>query len=178
MTYEGGRPSKKLVPSLSEERSCEHTYSDEGGMTLEVECVGCSGGQSIDNAKCASGIVNILASGVRPDSIVLKGHIHVRYRGQAVGLLCESASALAAVRRLAARGTDASDAKCRTCPASRHRLAPDVVRFIRAEPVLFGARREALSENLTQRLARVGCKKVRECVTQVVWAGCPRRGGA
>ncbi|MGD9962436.1 MAG: hypothetical protein AB7S97_00830 [Thermoplasmata archaeon] len=176
MTRHSGKPSKKMVPSLSNDRKCEHRFTEGDSMTLEVDCGDCSGGQSIENPKCASGITNILALGVIPDAVVLKRHIHVRYRSDRITRLCESASALAALRRLEAQPAEPSDRRCRTCPASRQRLASEVIRRIQADPVSFGPSRKALSDMLASEYAATGCPRLSECIAQVVEAGLPNRG--
>lgn len=178
MTHHSTRPSKKLVPTLSSDRSCEHAFAEEDVMTLEVDCSDCSGAQSIENAKCASGIMNILASGIIPEAVVLKRFIHVRYRAERIARLCESASALAALRRLEAQPEGVSDDRCRTCPASRQRVASEVIRIIRADPMAFGSSRRAISDRLLRELGAVKCPEFGRCVAQIVWAGCPSPGGA
>ncbi len=176
MTRHSSKPSKKMVPSLSSDRRCEHRFSEDDAMSLEIDCSDCSGAQSIENPKCASGIMNILASGVVPDAVVLKRYIHVRYRSERLDRLRESASVLAALRRLEAQPAELSDKKCRTCPASRHRLASEVIRRIQADPISFGASRRDLSDRLTSELAATGCPRLAECVAHVVWMGMASRG--
>jgi hypothetical protein len=176
MTHHSSGPSKKLVPSLSNDRRCEHRFNEEDAMTLEVDCSGCSGAQSIENAKCASGIMNILASGVAPEAVVLKRFIHVRYRSERIARLRESALALAALRRLEAQPAESSDKKCRTCPASRHRLASDVIRMIQADPMYFAPSRRTMSDKLMSEHASAGCPKLAKCVSQVIWTGSPAQG--
>lgn len=171
MTRYGGMPSKKLVPSLEGNRRCEHRYLEDGSMTLEVECKDCSGAQSLENVKCASGVVNLLASGIIPESIVLKRYIHLRYRSDGIAHLRECASALAVLRRVETQQTRASDRKCRTCPASRQKLAANVARTLQSDPASFGPSRKALSDRLVSEYASCGCTRLRTCVDQVVWAG-------
>lgn len=177
MTHHRSRPSKKLVPSLSHDRSCDHRYTEDDAKTLEIDCGTCSGAQCIENAKCASRIANILATGIIPEAIVLKRFIHVRYRSDRIVRLCESALALAALRRLEAQPEESSDNRCRTCPASGRKLAPEVTRRIRTDPAAFIASRRALSDMLTKELAIVRCPELGRCVAQVVWTGYPARGG-
>lgn len=178
MTRHSDRPSKKLVPSLSNDRKCEHRFTEDGAMTLEIDCGDCSGAQSIENPKCASGIMNILASGVVPEAVVLKRYIHVRYRSDRLARLRESASALAALRRLEAQPGEPSDRKCRTCPASRQRLAAEVIRRVQADPVSFGPSRKALSDKLASEHASAGCPQLARCIAQVVSTGIPTWGPA
>lgn len=178
MTRHSRAPSKKLVPSLNQDRTCEHRFTDDDAMTLEIDCLECSGAQDIDNAKCASGIANVLASGMLPEAVVLKRFIHVRYRTDRIARLGESALALAALKRLEAQPEDASDKKCRTCPASRRRLAPEIMRRIRSDPIAFGAARRILSDRLVAEFANVRCLELRRCVAYAVWAGSAPAGGA
>ncbi len=178
MTHNSTRPSKKLVPTLSNDRSCEHVFTEEDVMTLEVDCSDCSGAQSIENAKCASGIMNILASGVLPEAVVLKRFIHVRYRADRIERLCESASALAALKRLEMQPGSVSDDRCRTCPASRAKLASEVIHMIRADPMSFGSSRRTISERLLREFSSVRCPELGTCVAHIVWAGIPSPGGA
>jgi len=176
MTPHSPKPSKKMVPSLSSDRRCEHRFTEDDAMTLEIDCLDCSGAQSLDNPKCASGIMNILASGAMPEAVVLKRYTHVRYRSDRLARLRESAAALAALRRLEAQPAEPSDKKCRTCPASRHRLASDVIRMIQAEPLSFGPSRKTLSDKLMQELAAVGCPRLTGCVSHVIWTGVSCQG--
>jgi hypothetical protein len=176
MAHRSDRPSKKMVPTLSDDRTCSHRYNEGEGMTVEVDCSQCSGGQSIENQKCASGIVNILASGIMPDAVVLKRFTHVRYRADSVSELFESASALASLRRLEGRPEESSDGECQTCPASRRLLASEVVRRIRSNPMSFRHVRESLSDTLISQFSSVACPGLAGCVAQVVWAGAIRRG--
>lgn len=171
MKNRSARPSKKLVPTVRSDRKCEHAFDEEGVMTLEVECSACSGAQSIENAKCASGIMNIVAAGVVPEAVVLKRFTHVRYRSDRIAQLCDSALAMAALRRLESQPEELSDKKCRTCPASRPRLASEVIRRIRDDPMAFGPSRKTLSDRLSVEYANVGCSRLMQCVEQVVWAG-------
>lgn len=177
MTRRSAGPSKKLVPSLSNDMKCEHRFEEEDGATLEVDCSRCSGAQSIDNPKCASGVMNVLASGLAPEAVVLKRYIHVRYRSHRIAGLCESASALAALRRLQGQADDSSDDGCRTCPASRRVLAPEVIRRLQADPLVFCRSRDSLSDSLMSELSGVRCPRLSRCVAQAVWAGLSHPGG-
>mgnify|MGYP001024441132 FL=1 len=178
MTPHASGPSKKLVPSLSHDRTCAHRFAEDDAMTLEIDCSDCSGAQSIDNPRCAAGIVNILALGVVPDEVVLKRYIHVRYRSERFGRLREAAGSLAAVRRIEEQQDAPSDRRCRTCPASRHRLASDIVRAIRTDPVSFCASRSSLSDRLAKDLESVDCPRLGQCIRAVVSAGSADQGGA
>lgn len=171
MTRHSNRPSKRLVPSLSYDRMCDHRFTKDDTTILEVDCTECSGAQSIDNPKCASGVTNILASGILPEFVVLKRFIHMRYRADRLRHLYEASAALSALRRLETHVQGASDKRCRTCPASEHKLAPDVVRWIRTDPSSFASLREGLSDKVVLRLSEVSCPDLRRCVRHVVWAG-------
>lgn len=176
MTQRAAGPTKKLVPSLSSDRTCEHRFTEEDGITLEVECTDCSGAQSIDNHKCAAGIVNILASGVVPEAIVLKRHMHVRYRSESMRRLRDAGSALAVLRRIEAQPDGASDRRCRTCPASRRRMAAELTRRIRADPCAFRASKAAVSDSILEGLKDVGCPDAPACVEQFAFSVTLGRG--
>lgn len=177
MTPTRGRPSKKLVPCLDADRTCDHRFVEDEGMTLEVDCRDCSGAQSIDNARCAAGIVNVLASGVVPEAVVLRRYIDVRYRSERIWGLRSAAASLAALRRLGEQPNEPSDKRCRTCPASRGRLASEMVRRVRADPVSFSESRASLSDVLARELSSVACPRLRGCVAAVALAGRPDQGG-
>lgn len=178
MTRNGDGPSKKLVPSISSDRTCEHRFTEEDVITLEVECGDCSGAQDIQNDKCAAGIVNILAAGVMPEAIVLKRHIHVRYRGGSMGRLRDAGSALAVLRRIEAQPGTASDKRCLTCPASKQRLASDLIRRIRSDPGSFRPSERAVSDIAQEGLGSVSCPNRSKCVEQFAFAVTLGRGGA
>lgn len=148
---------------------CEHSFVDDA--TLEVDCSRCSGAQSMENPKCASGIMNILASGLVPEAVVLRRYTHVRYRSDRIVALCESASALAALRRLQSQADAPSDDQCLTCPASTRLLVPEVIRRLQADPLRFCHSRDSLSDGLASERSAVRCHRLSRCVAQVVWAG-------
>jgi hypothetical protein len=176
MTPNRGGPSKKLVPSLGPERTCEHRFVEEDAMTLEVDCRECSGAQSIGNPRCAAGVVNVLASGVVPEAVVLRRYIDVRYRCERISGLRAAAASLAALRRLADHQQEPSDKRCRTCPASRGRLASELIRRMRADPAAFCSSRARLSDVLARELSSVACPRVTSCIAAVVAAGQPDQG--
>jgi hypothetical protein len=176
MTPSRTGPSKKLVPSLGPDRACEHRFVEDEAMTLEVDCRECSGAQSIDNPRCAAGMVNVLASGVLPEAIVLRRYIDVRYRSERIAGLRAAAAALAALRRLADEQHEPSDRRCRTCPASRGRLASELVRRVRADPASFCSNRARLSDVLARELSSVACPRLAGCIGAVVSAGRPDQG--
>lgn len=176
MTHHGDRPTKKLVPSISPDKTCEHRFTEEDVITLEVDCMGCSGAQSIENGKCAAGVVNILASGVLPEVIVLKRHMHVRYRSGSTRWLRDAGSALAVLRRVESQPEGSSDRRCLTCPASRHVLARDLTRMIRSDPRSFRASRAWVSDAVLGGLGDLKCPSVSRCVGQFASTVVP--GGA
>jgi hypothetical protein len=156
-------PTKKLVPTVSSEEPCKHAFSHDGGLILEVDCATCSGAQDLNNGKCVAGIVNILASGVVPDTIVLKRHIHIRHRADSISWLLSLATCMASSRRMQESGSGPSDSRCRTCPASRERVASLLVAKIREDPMTFPTQEAALSDMLLEMLQSVDCPDAPRC---------------
>ena len=75
---------KKLVPAMSRELACPHTYQEEDELRLEIDCSSCPGPQDVMNRRCMTGMVNILCSEAVPRTVILKRHIHKRYRESAL----------------------------------------------------------------------------------------------
>lgn len=167
MTPKNGRPSKRLVPRMAGDRTCDHVFVEEEGMTLEVDCTECSGPQTMDNARCASGIIDILASGVLPDTVVLRRYIDVRYRSERIVGLCAAAASLAALRRLKEQPGEASDRRCRTCPASKSRLASELIRRVRADPASFFSSQSSTPGGLRKELSSIDCPRLGRCIETV-----------
>ncbi len=159
-------PSKKLAPAISLERCCPHEWCEEDGLQLEIDCSACSGGNSLTNPKCLSGILKALTAGGLPDSIVLKSYIHKRYRGDSVGSAAAIASDLAALNRaLASASLDRpTDKRCRTCGASTENLLASLRRTILAEPALYASDRGILISRVREDIVPEDCSRVEECL--------------
>src|SRR4030065_369296 len=110
-------PTKRMAPSASPETCCSHEYLEDDDLVLSIDCNACAGAHDLSNQRCYAGVLNILASGAQPDSIVLRRYIDKRYRGEAVKAAALAASERASPRRGIAALEPPSDRRCRTCPA-------------------------------------------------------------
>ena len=157
-------PSKKLAPAIDSETSCPHAFNDEDGFELEVDCQDCPGASDIQNRRCASGMIQILASGARPESIVLKRYIHKRFRGEHVELLRAAAEELSALNRAISATSPPSDKECRTCSASTHRLIPELRARLLEDPARYVSAPDWLSEILCSRASATTCVRAAACM--------------
>ncbi len=147
---------------------CPHSYTNEHGLQLEVDCSTCSGAQDINNSNCAKGILNIFRSGVEPDSIILKRYIHRRYRSESFKLLCELAAELCVLNRIVSTHIISSDKKCQTCSASKNETAGYLIDQLRHDPVAYRMRKLELSAKLDDLALEASCPKAHECLREVL----------
>jgi hypothetical protein len=157
-------PSKKLAPAIDSETTCPHTFNDEDGYELEVDCQACPGASDIGNKRCASGVTNILVTGAHPEAIVLKRYIHKRFRGGQVEALRAAAEELCALNRAISAAVPPSDKECRTCQASARRS----ISFLRArlldDPLGYVPGSALLHDELRSKASATTCTRAHACI--------------
>ncbi len=168
MRQRSSGPTKKLAPSRHADVHCPHSYTNEYGLQLEVDCSACAGAQDISNGNCAKGILNIFCSGIEPDSIILKRYIHRRYRSESFKMLCELATELCVLNRIVSTHVIPSDKKCLTCPASKGKSAEYLIHQLRQDPVAYTKRKPALSDRLKEVASKASCPKGYECLSEAL----------
>lgn len=176
-------PSKKLAPTIDSETSCPHTFNDEDGFELEVDCQACPGASDLGNRRCASGVTNILVTGALPEAIVLKRYIHKRFRGGQVDALRAAAEELCALNRAISAATPPSDKECRTCPASTRRAVASLRGHLLDDPVGYATGYARFSDELRSKASATTCARARACIDDTLSVstlekrkGCERRG--
>lgn len=161
-------PTKKLAPTVDSETSCPHSFNDEDGFELEIDCQECPGASDLHNKRCASGMVHILATGARPESIVLKRYIHKRFRGGQVGLLCAAAEELCALDRAISAAEPPSDKECRTCVARATRVIAAMRARLLDDPADYFERATELSDRLRSKAMATTCARASSCLDETM----------
>ncbi|MCU0858977.1 MAG: hypothetical protein MUE55_00065 [Thermoplasmata archaeon] len=161
-------PTKKLAPTVDSETSCPHSFNDEDGFELEVDCHECPGASDLHNRRCASGMVHILATGARPESIVLKRYIHKRFRGAQVELLCAAAEELCALTRAMSAAEPPSDKECRTCVARATRVIAAMRGRLLEDPGSYFERAAELSDQFRSKAMATTCARARTCIDETL----------
>lgn len=161
-------PTKRMAPSHSPETSCPHTFLEDDGLVLSVDCNACAGAHDLGNQRCYSGVLNIMASGAEPDSIVLRRYIHKRYRGEPVRTTKTAASELASLRRGLAATEPPSDRRCRTCPASAHSVLVQARLRLVEHPLSPPMTRTAMTSLILQGIHENACEKAPTCVSEAL----------
>ncbi|MDH3364792.1 MAG: hypothetical protein OEM29_02135 [Thermoplasmata archaeon] len=167
---------KQLIPALSSEVKCPHNYRNDDELLLEVECSECPGTQDLTNNRCLAGILQILCSEARPNIIILKRHIHRRYRESALLPVLEAASDLAAMNRALSTRPEPSDRRCQTCEASVPRLVNRVRRELLDSPMEFISDRRGTITRLHEELGDVDCMHAPACVRRALGVDSGRGG--
>lgn len=162
---------KKLVPALSRETKCPHEYDDDQELCLEVECGGCPGAQDLTNNRCLTGILQILSSEAKPETVILKRHIHRRYRESRLSVVFTAASGLAAMNRALSTRWEPSDRRCLTCEASIPRLVARIRQELLECPVEFMDNRPAVIARILAELEDIDCPRLHDCVDRSVKTG-------
>ena len=157
---------KKLVPALNHETKCDHAYDDDGELSLEVECANCPGAQDLANDRCLAGILQIIATEAKPEALVLKRHIHRRYRGPTLRPVLATAADLAALNRVLSARWEPSDSRCRTCDASTPELAARIRVKLLDRPTAFMEDRRKAVEGFLPEDNAVPCGGARACVAR------------
>lgn len=155
------------MPRLDPETKCPHVFSEEGGLQLEVDCQACPGAQDLMNERCAAGIVHVLSSEATPSTIILRRHLHKRYRGAHVQGLAAASSLLSALDRKIRSGKRPSDEPCRTCRASEVMLAIALRQRLLEDPHGFIADRDSVADRVAAESAPVKCGRSAECLARV-----------
>jgi len=167
----GQGPTKRLIPSMSSDKPCPHRYSEEEGLQLEIDCLECPGPQDLGNSKCLAGVVNVLSGGAIPESIVLRGYTHRRYRGGTLALATKAASMLARVNRTISSAERPSDRRCRTCPASTEQIMITIKRRILGRPEECLQLPDSLASEIQASAAALDCQNSAACVNRGVAVG-------
>ena len=172
-------PTKKLAPVNSTEHACAHTYREEEGLQVEIDCRDCNGAHDLANRKCMSGIVTALVSSSAPEAVVLRRFTDKRYRGETVRFLTSCAAELSSMNRSLSLQSPPSDKRCRTCPASRANVVAAARSALLADPVAFMNDRNGVLSDLMQKMvASAGrCVDARECIGEML-VSCGFRSGA
>jgi hypothetical protein len=160
-----------MAPASNPETCCPHEYVEEDELVLSVDCNACAGAHDLGNQRCFSGILNILAAGAEPDSVVLKRYIHKRYRGEAVKSTALAAAELAVLRRGIASIEPASDKRCRTCPASAHQVLLQARLRLVENPMTPPISRAALRDFILERVGADACDRAHACISRVLKSG-------
>lgn len=163
-TYAGGR--KKLVPRMDLEAMCPHAFTEEDGLQLEVDCEDCPGAQDLANRRCAAGILHIFSSEAAPSTVVLKRHLHKRYRGAHVSELAAASRTLSTLDRKIRSARAPSDDRCRTCSASEHRLARVLRSELLDDPQGFVADRDGVLARAVAGVSSATCAGAAECLAR------------
>ena len=156
-------PTKKLAPTIAQDAICPHSYSDEEGVQLEIECSECAGAHDLGNSKCLTGILNVMSTGAEPEAIILKRFIHKRYRGEAVRRAASAAAELAALNRAIVAAEPSSDKRCRTCPASTEQIAAAMKRKLLENPAEYVSSVETAVKDIETVAFSHACENARAC---------------
>ena len=167
---------KKLVPVLSCEAKCPHKYSDDNELCLDVDCSDCQGAQDLENNRCLAGILQILSSEAKPDTLILRRHIHRRYRGPCLSTLMNVASDLASMNRALSMKPVLSDKECQTCEASAPKLLGRIRRELLEDPSSFLEGTAVIMNRVSEDLAVIDCERVSACVARA-FSSWRTRGG-
>ncbi|HJX04965.1 MAG TPA: hypothetical protein VJ489_04010 [Thermoplasmata archaeon] len=169
-------PTKKRAPSKTPEVACPHSFVEDEGLNLEVECESCTGAHDLSNSKCLGGVVLALTVGAHPESIILKRAIHKRYRDEAIRVATETAVRLANLSRALSAADPPSDRTCRTCPARREQILSLLRSELLRDPM--GCVSEKWNpQSVLRSLGTVRCSKVQGCVQEVLSSVIPSPRG-
>ena len=167
---------KKLVPVLSREAKCQHEYDDDDELSLHVDCNECQGAQDLANKRCLTGVLQILSSEAKPDTLILRRHIHRRYREPCLSVLMGMASELAAVNRALSMKSVPSDRRCLTCEASIPNLLGRIRRELLEDPRSFFETRAEVLDGIRDDLAAIDCSRLGVCVARAYSSWRTREG--
>jgi len=159
-------PAKRLAPAISQDRVCEHSFVEDDGLHLEIDCNGCGGAQDLTNSRCMTSVLNILQKGVRPEAVVLKRFNHMRYRRVSLSRVFGLADELANLRRLAS-DEHLSDKRCQTCPASMPKVASKLAEELKRNPIEYATRAKMVSAK-AEADASLTCERAHACMAHVI----------
>ena len=169
-------PTKRLAPITAPNACCPHSFSDDEGLQLEIDCSDCAGAHDLKNNKCLTGIVNVMSAGAEPDAIILKRFIHKRYRGDLVRRLASAAAELAALNRALVAVEPPSDKRCRTCPASAEQVVTAMKRKLLENPVEYVSSMVTAVRDIESIAVSHACDRARACVDRGLSVSVLRRG--
>lgn len=170
-------PTKRLAPSISPEKSCPHTYTEDDGIHLEVDCSACAGAHDLSNNKCLAGVMNIVCYGAVPDAVILKRFIHKRYRRDTVELVAISASELAALNRALAPSDHVPERACKSCIASKHTIIAEMRQRLLDDPAVYVVSTTQLFTEIKGARAALACARSSACVEAGLRASTLYRSG-
>jgi len=164
-------PTKKLAPTITNEMGCPHSFRDDEGLQLDIECISCSGAHDLINKRCAAGILRVLSEGPKPDSIILRWYIHKRYRGAAVNWINLAAEELSTLGRALGSAETSSDRRCRTCPANKERVISALRLRVLDDPFSYASSPAGVLKDLAERFPKGNCERRSDCVRSGLMAG-------
>jgi hypothetical protein len=157
-------PTKRFAPTLSADTCCPHSFGEDEGVQLEINCEECAGAHDLTNTRCLIGVVNVVSGGVAPETIILKRFTHKRYRKDSVRLVSAAAVELSALNRALSAPDPMSDKTCRTCPASGRQIVQSLKRCLLTNPRSYILHPEDTMELIRQVRGTVACERVSACV--------------
>lgn len=157
-------PTKKLAPTIAPDARCPHTFSEDNGIQLEIDCSQCAGAHDLRNSKCLTGVVNVMSLGAEPEVIILKRFIHKRYRGEFVRQVVSAATELAALNRALASSEPPSDKHCRTCTVSMEHVIAAMRRKLIENPAIYVSSAESAFSDIETKALSHACAKARACI--------------
>jgi len=160
-------PAKILAPALACENVCKHEFTGAEGLQLEVDCEACPGAQDLESRGCMMGLMNVVAQGAVPDTVILKRFMHMRYRGEAVRTIAAAASELSALTRALRCASTVSDRKCRTCSCNRTRLATHLRTLLLDDPGRYVRSPGTAESALDEAVRGAACERGEECASRV-----------
>jgi hypothetical protein len=157
-------PTKRLAPTITNGMGCPHSFRDDEGLQLDIECTSCSGAHDLVNKRCAAGILRVLSDGPKPDSIILRWYMHKRYRGAAVNWINLTAEELSTLERALGSAETPSDRRCRTCPASKERVISALRLRILDDPFSYASSPADVIKDVKERFPKGNCERRSDCV--------------
>lgn len=170
-------PSKKLAPAIDPDISCPHSFIEDEGVQLEIDCMECAGAHDLSNVRCMMGVVNVVSGGVVPESVILKRFTHKRYRKDQVNIVALAAAELSALNRALGTPNDMSDKNCRTCLANRHQVVSWMRRRLFEDPERYILLGEHLADEIRHAHASVTCERAGVCIDSAISASAMLSGG-
>ena len=119
-----------------------------------------------------SGIVQILSSEAVPQTVILKRHIHKRYRESALLPAREAARELAVLTRTKTFMEPASDRKCQTCSASMSNIAGNLRYMLLDDPIAYMRDASEIARRVRATVGPANCDKGPECVETSLSQSC------
>jgi hypothetical protein len=157
-------PTKRFAPALSADVCCPHSFNEDEGVQLEINCQECAGAHDLANTRCMIGVVNVVSGGVTPETIILKRFTHKRYRKDSVRLVSAAAVELSALNRALSAPEPVSDKSCRTCPASGRQVVQGLKRSLLNDPRGYILHPEETMEQIRRAQGTVACERASACV--------------